>query len=150
MRAGWHSGRIFPSWSGWSVFAGVLVGGYLLLTARPAAIPPQAIEAVAASSADSAILADARWANDLQQRLGASRQVLDAGGVQSHPGDFWIDYLRIEHGHERWNTILRDRNARIVVLDSAGDASAAADLLRAAPDWHVTYDANGALVAERI
>ena len=50
---------------------GALVGGYLLLLLSPLLFRRRRLTPWRRRDADSAILSDARWANDLQQRLGS-------------------------------------------------------------------------------
>jgi hypothetical protein len=96
------------------------------------------------------VLADWRWAPDLQRRTGAARQVLAGGGLASESSDFWTDYLRISFGHERWADLLRGMDVGLVVLDAADQQRSAADLVRASGEWRVIFDAEGTLVAERL
>jgi hypothetical protein len=117
---------------------------------RPPELPGAAIQAAIGSAPRGTVLADWRWAGDLQQRIGANRLVWAAGGLPSESSDFWLDYLRVAQGHERWADVLSRMQVDLVVLDAAGQQRQAADLVRGSSDWHVTFDANGVVVAERI
>jgi hypothetical protein len=125
------------------------VAGLTLVQTRPPELPAAAVEAVRQAPVQGKVLADWRWAGELQQRLGADRSVLASGGPPSEPTDFWIDYLRVAQGHERWSDVLRRLDVDTVILESGGQQQRAAELVRASPDWHVTYDLGDALVAER-
>jgi hypothetical protein len=41
-------------------------------------------------------------------------------------------------------------NVDLLVLDATTQQRQAAELVRASPDWRVTFDASGVLVAERV
>jgi hypothetical protein len=129
-------------------------------TSRPPELPAAASQATVATAAGQAaifspaerstVLADWRWAGDVQQRLGPGRTVWASRGLTSESPDFWLDYLRVAQGHARWADVLHQMRVDLLVLDAAGQQRQAADLVRASADWHVTFDANGVLVAERI
>ena len=121
----------------------------LALSSRPVAAPRRAIAAAMQAPSDTTILADWRWAADLQRRLGADRHVLAAGGLLAEPASFWIDYLRVAHGYEHTGDVLTSYGIRLVVLDSGDQAWLGAQVIRDSAAWHVTFDADGALVAER-
>ena len=124
---------------------------YTLVSTRPPGLPAAAIQASVTSSTKGAVFADWRWASELQRRLGSERHVLAAGGLASESNEFWLDYDRIVQGHERWTEILDRMGASVLVLDSADQAHATADLVReSTTSWRVTYDADGVLVAERL
>ena len=124
---------------------GLVVSAYTLMVTRPPALPASA-EHAALATTNGTVFADWRWAGDLRR---ASRgQVLAADGLASESPEFWVDYVRITQGHERWAEALNRMGVGLVVLDTT-QARPAADLLRVAPDWRVTYDADGVLVAER-
>jgi hypothetical protein len=125
------------------------VAGLTLVQTRPPELPPAAVEAVRQATVQGKVLADWRWAGELQGRLGSDRPVLASDGPASEPTDFWLDYLRIAQGHEHWADVLRRLDVDTVVLESGGQQHQAAELVRASPDWHVTYDLGDALVAER-
>lgn len=108
--------------------------------ARPPSLPSDA-----AVPATGPVLADWRWAPDLQHRLDA-QHVFGAGGLRSESEPFWLDYLRVTEGHERWADILRGYDVSSIAVDAHAPV---ASLLRESGEWHVTYDANGALVAVR-
>ena len=131
---------------------GLAATAYALLSTRPPGLPTGAIQAsVTSTNPVGSVFADWRWAPELQQRLGTSRQVLAAGGLPSETDAFWLDYDRIVQGHERWTEILDRMGATLLVLDSADQAHATADLVReSTTSWRVTYDADGVLVAERL
>jgi hypothetical protein len=138
--------------------AAVCLGAIAVTAAmtRPPELPPGALQAAQASAAggarasQSTVLADWRWAGTLQQRVGATRHVWAANGLQSETKDFWLDYLRVAQGHAHWAEILRQEHVDLLVLDAAGQQRQAADLVRVSADWRVTFDANGVLVAERV
>jgi hypothetical protein len=121
-----------------------------LAMSRPPDLPAAATQAALSSAPRGTVLADWRWAGDLQQRLGLTRVVWASEGLTSESADFWLDYLRIAQGHARWAELLNQMNVDLVVLDAAGQQRQAADLVRASADWQVTFDANGVLVAERV
>jgi hypothetical protein len=75
--------------------------------------------------------------------------VLASGGLVAEPTDFWLDYLRIAQGHERWADLLTQMNVDVLVLDSSDQQRQAAAFVRASPDWRVVYDSGGTLVAQR-
>jgi hypothetical protein len=129
--------------------ASVVVAIGLGVVVRPPSLPSAANQAAVLSTSQGAVMADWRWSGDLQQRLGRERQVLAAGGLTAESTDFWLDYVRVAQGHERWADILRQRGVNLVVLDAADQQRQAASLIRSASDWRVLYDAAGALVAER-
>jgi hypothetical protein len=126
---------------------GLAVSAYSLVTTRPAPLP-RGPEQAAVGAHRNIVLADWRWAPNLQHAVGQGGRVLAAGGLASESPDFWVDYVRITQGHERWAEALNRMGVGLVVLDTT-QARPAADLLRVAPDWRVTYDADGVLVAER-
>ena len=77
---------------------GVCVAVALLLSMRPPELPSGARTAAASASpkqAQGAVLADWRWAGELQRNLGNGRTVLASGGLASESPDFWLDYVRI-------------------------------------------------------
>ena len=76
--------------------------------------------------------------------------MLASAGVTSESPDFWLDYVRIAKGHERWAAALRAMDVDLVVLESSDQQHQAAELVRGSADWQVLYDANDALVAERV
>jgi hypothetical protein len=80
---------------------------------------------------------------------GESGRVLAASGLASETPEFWVDYVRITQGHERWAQALNRMGVGAVVLDTALSRPAV-DLVRGSEDWHVTYDADGVVVAERL
>jgi len=133
--------------------AAVCVAGIAVTVAmsRPPELPTAASQAALSGTAkNGTVLADWHWAGQLQQRLGATRQVWAAGGLQSESQDFWLDYLRVAQGHAHWAEILRQMNVDLLVLDAAGQQRQAAELVRASAEWRVTFDANGVLIAQRI
>jgi hypothetical protein len=96
------------------------------------------------------VFADWRWAPDLQRQLGGDRQVLASPGLAAESTDFWLDYLRVTQGHERWTELLQEWNVDLLVLEAVDQERQAAGLVRSSSSWHVIYDAQGALVAQRI
>jgi hypothetical protein len=116
---------------------------------RPPELSSAATQAALSAAGRGKTLADWRWAGDLQRQLGADRLVLASGGPGSESTDFWLDYVRIAKGHERWASALRQMDVDLVVLESSDQQHQAAELVRASADWRVLYDANDALVAAR-
>lgn len=125
----------------------VAAAAYTLLSTRPPRLPIDAARAVE-QGPGGVTLADWRWASALQSASGDRDRVLAAGGLASEPIDFWMDYLRVVQGHERWAEVLDRLNVDEVVLETTQDRPAA-DLLRASANWRVVYDGEGALVAVR-
>jgi hypothetical protein len=127
------------------------VGTSTLLATRPPSLPAGAQAATLTAPPGGTVLADWRWAEVLRRQLGPTRTVIpsDADGFAAEPSQFWVDYLRVAQGHESWADALQRMGVDLVVVDSAGQARAAASLLRQSADWRVLYDADGALVAER-
>jgi hypothetical protein len=124
------------------------VAALTLVSTRPPVLDSAAAQAAQASASQGTVLSDWRWAGDLQRHMG-SRQVLASGGLASESSEFWVDYLRIAQGHERWAEILQRMNVDLVVLEAADQQHAAAELVRGSPDWQVSYDTRGSLVAQR-
>ena len=118
-----------------------------LFASRPPALPAQAVQA-ALDSAPHSVFADWRWSSELQQRLGDRSNVVAAYGLTAEPTEFWLDYLRVAQGHERWASILQQLGVELVVLNAA-DQPAAAELVRESADWRVVLDADGAVVARK-
>jgi hypothetical protein len=122
---------------------------------RPPELPTAAVQVAQASAAglpagQGKVMADWRWAGELQQRVGANRHVWASNGLTSESSDFWLDYLRVAQGHLRWAEILRQLNVDLLVLDATVQQRQAAELVRASADWRVMFDASGVLVAERV
>jgi hypothetical protein len=126
------------------------VGLATLAVSRPPDLPIAASQAALAATPRGAVLADWRWAAELQQRMGPTQQVWAARGLGSESTEFWLDYLRVNQGHVHWAEILRQKNVDLLILEAAGQQRQVADLVRAASDWRITLDADGVLVAERI
>jgi hypothetical protein len=125
----------------------------VLAITRPPALPNAALQAVLsgeAFSANGAVFADPRWAPELQHQLGPNRQVLAARGLAAESTDFWLDYLRVTQGHERWAELLHEWNVDTVVLDAADQQRQVAGLIRSSSDWQLLYDSGGTLVAQRV
>ena len=129
------------------IVVSLAVGGYTLMVTRPPAIPTEAAAAVI-SAQHNVVFADWRWAPNLQRALGTDGRVLAAKGLASETSDFWVDYVRITQGHERWAEALKRMGVDVVVLDER-QSRPAAELVRASPEWRVMYDADGVVVAER-
>jgi hypothetical protein len=125
---------------------------YSVASSGPPALPTTADQAAlaAASTAPGTVFADWRWAGALQRQLGSDHAVLAANGFSAEPGDFLVDYVHVVQGQEGWADVLRRRGVDVVVLDAAGQGQQAADLVRSSTDWHVLYDADGVLVADRV
>jgi hypothetical protein len=130
--------------------ASLAVAALTLSGSRPPELPAAATQSALATAGRGKILADWRWAGDLQRHLGGDRQVLLSGGIASETPDFWLDYVRIARGHERWAAALRQMDVDLVVLESSDQQHQAAELVRGSADWHVIYDADNALVAARV
>jgi hypothetical protein len=128
----------------------VAAGAVTLVMSRPPELPAAAAQAALATSGRGNVMADWRWAAEVQKGVGGTRRVWAANGLQSESQEFWLDYLRVAQGHVRWEEILRQKNVDLVVLDAAGQQRQAADLVRASAHWRVTFDADGVLIAERI
>jgi hypothetical protein len=124
--------------------------GVTTLAGLPPTLPDAATSAIMADPGQGAVLADWRWAADVQRRLGATRTVLASAGLRSESPAFWLRYLEVAQGHARWSADLRDLDVDLVVLEATDQQRAAADLVRASADWRVLFDAGGALVAERV
>jgi hypothetical protein len=137
-----------------SIFAGIAVlslgaAVLTLVITRPPELPVAATQMVQNLTVGGTVLADWRWAPRLQHQLGSTPSVLAAGGLDTEPTDFWLDYLRIAQGHERWAELLRQMNVDVLVLDSADQQRQVAGFVRTSPDWQVIFDSGGALVAQR-
>ena len=111
---------------------------------RPPQLPPAAVQAIAPKT--GTVYVDWRWAHALQ---ASDRTVLTAGGLTSESKEFWLDYLRVAQGHERWAAILRTHQVSVLVLDARDRQRMAADLVRQSAEWQVAYDDGAVLVAER-
>jgi hypothetical protein len=116
---------------------------------RPPELPVAATHIVQNLAGSGNVLADWRWAPTLQAQLGSTHAVLASGGLVSEPTDFWLDYLRIAQGHERWAELLRQMNVDVLVLDSVDQQRQVASFVRTSPDWQVIFDSGGVLVAQR-
>lgn len=116
---------------------------------RPPELPAAAAQSVLATTGGGNVLADWRWAAEVQKGVGSTRRVWAASGLPSEAKDFWLDYLRVAQGHARWAEILRERGIDLVVVDAAAQQRQLADVVRASADWRVTFDTAGVLVAER-
>jgi hypothetical protein len=128
-----------------AAFGGIAISAYTMWVARPPALPSGA-ESAAASATSGSVFADWRWAPRLQN--GNAKKVFAGGGLASESTDFWVDYVRVTQGHERWAEVLERLDVGVVVLETSA-ARPAADLVRGSSDWRVTYDADGVLVATR-
>jgi hypothetical protein len=124
---------------------GVVLMASTLWTTRPPVLPKEAIDAAQGVASKGTVFADWRWAPNLQQHLG--ERVWAAGGLGAESSNFWLNYVRISQGDERWAAELQDLNADLVVL--SGDQLALEQQVRASSQWHVLYDSANALVAER-
>lgn len=127
----------------------VMVALALAISGRPLPLPLTALDTALHSSAHGRIFADARWAPELQRHSPTVGIVLGGLGLAAESDAYWLDYLRVGHGHARWDTILRNYDARVVVLDGQDRQRAAAELVRVAANWRVLVDDGGVLVAER-
>ncbi|HEX8966487.1 MAG TPA: hypothetical protein VF937_01320 [Chloroflexota bacterium] len=130
----------------------LVVATFTLISTRPPALPTAADRAAlaAGSGLTGKVFTDWRWAPGLQRQMGEATRVLASAGLTSEPAAYWLDYVRIIQGHERWSEALRRLDVDLVVLDAAGDARPPADLVRQSEAWHVVYDTDGVLVAERV
>jgi hypothetical protein len=132
---------------------GAICVGEALLTlvaTRPPGLPASAQAAALAAPVRGAVLADWRWASDLQRQIGSGGYVFASGGLTSEASEFWADYVRIAQGHERWAELLRARGVDLLVLDSNDQQRETARLVRDSSEWRVAYDRDGALVAQRV
>jgi len=127
----------------------VAASAVTVVISRPPELPAAAVQAAPATSGRGNVIADWRWAAEVQKGVGGTRRVWAANGLPSESKDFWLDYLRVAQGHARWAEILRERGLDLVVVDAAVQQRQMADVVRAADDWRVVFDANGVLVAER-
>jgi hypothetical protein len=127
----------------------VVVAIWIVTGLRPPDLPSAASQATAASASRGRVMADWRWAADLQQRLGSQRRVFASGGLASESSEAWLDYLRVAQGHERWDDALRTQGVDLVVLSASDQQAQAAAVIRTSSAWRVLFDASGALVAER-
>jgi hypothetical protein len=132
------------------VAASLVAFGLTTVASLPPALPAPAADALVALPARGRVLADWRWAAEVQRRLGPTQPVLASAGLASESPAFWLSYLQVAQGHARWAADLRQLHVDLVVLESADQQHAAAELVRASPDWHVLFDASGAVIAERI
>jgi hypothetical protein len=135
---------------GVAVVASLVAFGVSTVGSLPPALPAPAVAALVAPPAQGTVLADWRWAAEVQQRLGPTHTVLASAGLASESPGFWLNYLQVAQGHARWAADLRQLQVNLVVLESTDQQHAAAELVRTSPDWHVLFDAGGALIAERI
>jgi len=124
----------------------VALGLALLLRVRPPELPAEV--ATTALTTQGTVFADYRWAPALQQRL-AGRSVLGSNGIDGESTDYWLDYLRVLQGHERWASILRDLGVRALILAPEQRQQLALALVRGSPEWRVLVDDDRAFVAER-
>jgi hypothetical protein len=129
--------------------ASVAIAILTVATGRPPELQQAVVDAARTSASRGSVMADWRWATDLQQRLGGQRRVFASGGLASESSDAWLDYLRVAQGHERWADALRTLEIDTVVLNASDQQLQAAALIRGSSDWRVLYDAAGTLVAER-
>jgi YD repeat-containing protein len=125
------------------------IAALTLAAAQPPNLPSAAEQAVLAGGGSRTVFADWRWAGVLQRRAGNTHRVLASGGLASESPEFWLDYVRVTQGHERWADRLLQLGVEVIVLDAAEQDRPAADLVRQSSDWRVTYDADGVLVAKR-
>jgi hypothetical protein len=123
---------------------GACVAAFTLWTTRPPSLPQAAV--AAAQSGHGTVLADWRWAPQLQRDLGTDRRVLASGGLASETPDFWLDYVRVVQDFEKWPDELRGLNADVLVLPTDQPVT---NQVRSSSDWHVVYDSEHVLVAER-
>jgi hypothetical protein len=128
---------------------GLAVAVMMFATTRPPSLPPGAEHMVRGARDNVTVFADWRWTQALQRSAGSTRHVLAADGLASETPEFWLDYVRVTQGHERWADGLRRLGVSLVVLDAADQDRPAANLVRQSSDWRVMYDADGVLVAER-
>jgi hypothetical protein len=118
----------------WLAPLGLVVAAVLTLLMRPPALSQAAVEA--ARNAGGAVFSDWRWARE----VGGT-------GMDQAATEYWLDYLRVAQGHERWDEILQ--GYQVVVLDAADRERLGAEQVRQAADWQVLFDSQGVLVAER-
>ncbi|GAC1322923.1 MAG: hypothetical protein NVSMB2_20410 [Chloroflexota bacterium] len=146
-RAPW---RWTPVVIGATVLVGLGVSAGLAFSERPRPMPASASAAARQTRPGGSVLTHWAWAPELQSDLGTARPVLAARGLFGESDEFWLDYLRVAQGHERWSSIVNDWHVDTLVLDAANQEAKAAALVRASPDWWVVFDADGTLVAERV
>jgi hypothetical protein len=139
-----------PRLARWAIGGvGLVAALALVLISRSPELPAADASAAIGASAPGRVLADWRWAPELQRRAGAGRSVWAAGGPASESTEFWLDYLRVAQGHERWAEILRAYQIGVLVLDARDRERLAAELIRTSTDWRVLADDGQVLVAER-
>jgi hypothetical protein len=134
-----------PRW-GHTAIGAVGLGAAIVLTMllRPPQLPAAVLLAVPA--AGGTVYTDWRWATALKT---PERSVLASNGLTAESDDFWLDYLRVAQGHERWDPILRAHEVRLVVLDARDRQRPAAELIRETADWRVLLDDGAVLIAQR-
>jgi len=99
--------------------ASVAIAILTLATGRPPELQQVVVDAARAGAPQGRIMADWRWAADLQQRLGGQRRVFASGGLASESSEAWLDYLRFTQVHERWAEALRTLSIDMVVLNAS-------------------------------
>jgi hypothetical protein len=96
--------------------------------------------------ASAALLVRSRPPEPRVVALTADGTALGGQPLNSESTEFWLDYLRVVQGHERWQHILDGwRVHRVQVRD----APQLAELVRDSEDWHVLGDDGATLTAER-
>lgn len=126
----------------------VAVACAAIAVAVTAASRPPSAPDVAPRSTGGAVFADYRWAPDLQRRL-PSHTVFGVNGLYAESTDYWLDYLRVVQGHERWSQILQAYDVRVLALPVEPRQQLLRDLVRTAPEWQVVLDDGSGFVAER-
>jgi hypothetical protein len=116
---------------------------------RPPMLPASASQVAQAAPSGGPVFTTLNWATPLQDSVGGQRPVLGAGDPWVAPTDYWSDYQKISLGHEQWARLLDSHGVGLVVLDAADTQQRLARFVRASPEWHVLFDADGVLVAER-
>jgi hypothetical protein len=116
---------------------------------RPLSLPASAARAAQAASGSGPVFSTLHWATPLQDALGGGRQVLGAGDPWAAPPAYWADYQKISLGHERWASLLDSYDVGLLVLDAADIHQRLARFVRTSPGWHLLFDEDGVLVAER-
>jgi hypothetical protein len=128
--------------------AGGRVGARAVLGAHfdSARFPVQAADAVAKSESHEPILCPDTWGGYLIFRLSPKAKVVVDDRHDFYGQAFLQKYLRVVRIEPGWNQVLDEWNVRRILMPSG---SALANMLREAPDWHVTHEDSTAVLFER-
>jgi hypothetical protein len=95
--------------------------------------------------ASAALLVRAKPSQPPVVALTAAGAEIGRQPLNSESTEFWLDYLRVVQGHERWQHILDGWGARAIEVRGAPEL---ARLVRDSAEWRVVKDDADALVAE--